>query len=72
VVGELHARLVHEDIVPLLLEVPWYLEGIAGAFEAGYAFLGLEGEVGLELDVAQRSAQYDIRWVAKAPALQRP
>jgi hypothetical protein len=72
VVGELRARIVHEEILPSLLEVPWYLEGIAGAFEAGYVFLGLEGEVHLELDVAQRTAHYDIHWLAKGAMVERP
>jgi len=72
VVGDQHARIVHEAIPPSLLEVPWYLEGIAGAFEAGYAFLGLEGEVRFELDAGLRTAHYDIHWVAPTPAVERP
>lgn len=71
-VGEQIARITHEGIPASLLEVPWYLEGIAGAFEAGYVFLGLEGEVRLELDAATSSARYDVHWLAPPPTVERP
>ncbi len=61
-----HARIVHEAIPASLVDAPWYLEGIAGAFEAPYVFLGLEGDVAMELDAAQRIARYDVRWDAQA------
>lgn len=70
--GEQHARIVHEGIPESLLAAPWYLEGIAGAFEAGYVFLGLEGDVQLSLDAAEHTAHYDVRWLAPPPAIQRP
>lgn len=43
------AKLVHTDVPEQLLAVPWYLEGIAGAFEAAYEMFHLEGRVDMDI-----------------------
>lgn len=60
--GERHARLVHAELPALLSGAPWYLEGIAGAFEAGYAIFGGQGDVDLVVDPVARTATYEVRW----------
>lgn len=58
--GPRHARLIHEPLPPLFVAEAWYLDGIAGAFEACISIIGLSGEVELRVDGA--TATYDARW----------
>lgn len=63
-VGERHARIVHTGVPALLCAAPWYLESIAGAFEAGYAVFGGQGDVQLVVDPVAHTATYEVRWNA--------
>lgn len=61
-VGPQHARLVQSDLPAVMLDAVWYLDGIAGAFEAGFAIFGASGEVTLSVDPVKRIATYDAQW----------
>lgn len=59
--GPDRVRIHVEHAPPMMLEDLSYLEGVAGALEAGLQLAGVTASVGLSRDTAQ-SAVFDVTW----------
>lgn len=61
--GGLHRSLIYEDVPPVVLGNPQYLESLAGALESVFALSKVNGSVTVgPLDVAARRVELHFEW----------